>query len=81
MSIDSLVWLFIGAFVSWVVLGLVYGFHIEASKPEPPVIRVRIRVQHRHFSRMPLDMSPDDFYQGCYQSLINALEKEAKDNL
>ena len=76
MSIDSLVWLFIGSFISWVVLGLVYSFHVEERKPAPPVIRVRIRVQHK-----PMRLAEDDFYQGCYLSLLNALSKEAKDNL
>ena len=76
MSTDSLALLFVGAFISWLVLGILYSFHVAERKPEPPVIRVRIRVQHK-----PMCLAEDDFYQGCYESLLNALDKEAKDNL
>lgn len=85
MSIDPLVWLFIGAFVSWLILGLVYGFHAPRParrRPEPPAVRIvtrgHIRVQH-----IPLAtrLSEDAFYAGCYQSLLAELDKEAKDNL
>ena len=66
MFIDPLVWLFIGAFGSWLILGLVYGFN--APKPEPP-------------TQMPMGMTPDEFYQGCREALLAELDKEAKDNL
>ena len=88
MFIDPLVWLFIGAFGSWLILGLVYGFN--APRPEPPAVRIvtrgHIRVKivppaYRPPAQMPMGMTPDEFYKGCQDALLNALSKEAKDNL
>lgn len=86
MSTDSLVMLFLGAFISWVVLGLLYSFHVEERKPEPPTVRIvtrgHIRVKvvplaYRPPSRMPLDVAPFNAeYQGYYEALLHALEKE-----
>lgn len=91
MSTDSFALLFVGAFVSWLVLGILYSFHVGERKParKVPVVRIvtrgRIRVKvvplaYRPPERMPVDVALDDFYQGCYESIIRSVE-DAKDNL
>ncbi len=85
---DTAATVFLLTFVAFILLCILQGLKPDRHKPEPPVVRI---VTHGHIRvnvvplayrppAQPRDVAPDDFYQGCYESLIKSVE-EAKDNL
>ena len=84
--------LFLGAFASWFLLGILYSIHVDERKSarKVPVVRIvtrgHIRVKivplaYRPLEHMPLDLTLDDDYKGCLEALLRQLGEEAKDNL
>ena len=77
---DKAATFFILAFAALFLFAIFYDLAPARRRSVPPMVRIvtrgQIRVKVVPLAYRPPERIPDDFYQGCYESLLRALDKE-----